>query len=84
MTTAIFAQDVFRFDVAMGDPEIVAVLHSIDELQEYRLDEVVMTDVKPCGSPSCRDIALWEIVQQDKEEVLLLYDTMKGHDIWMA
>ena len=84
MTAAIFAQDIFQFDVVMRNAEIVTEFHSIDQLQEDRLDELVIADVNPVDLHHVEDVALWEIVQHNKYKVRFVCDPMKHHDIWMV
>lgn len=76
-------QDVLGLEVPVVDPEGVAELHGIQQLQKHTLDQGVVADKVPFVGDTGEEITLRAVFHYDVGTVLGIHDAGKGHDVGM-
>lgn len=65
----------------MVDPPAVAVFYSVQDLKEYPLGKIVLTDILPALCDIEEEITLWAIFQDNKDAVRTVDDLQHGHNV---
>lgn len=78
------AEDVFGLEVSVVNTEGVTILNAIEHLQEYVLDEVVVTKISTAVEDLREQVVVWSVVHDDVGVTVLFDDSMKGNDVGMG
>ena len=68
----------------MRDAEVVNMLHRIDELQKYRLDEIIIADVGSMQLYHVENIPPRNVIEKYEEKIIFLDDSMVRYDVRVA
>ena len=65
----------------MVDPPAVAVFYSIQDLKEYALGKIVLTDILSAFCDIVEEITLWAVLQDNEDAVRAVDDLQHGHHV---
>lgn len=77
-------QDVLWLKIAVVDTVSVAVGNGIQNLEEYILCCLVVSDITAVLGDVQEEISLWAVFHDDVGAVLMVEDPQKGNNVWVC
>ena len=82
--SAVEAQHVLRFEVSMIYSERMAIFDGIKKLEEYMLNEMILSKVAAVVQDLREEISVGSVVHDEVGVVALLHNSVEGDHVWVG